>query len=143
MLSFEVIHSEDPELSNDFLNYFDHFKIGSSSQADIIINDSLLSALHIKLEVKEESLICKSADSESSFLVNGKKYSGSKVLKVNDELSIGNTKIKITDFSKTDRDLESNLEEQYNSAIEKIPELESVIFQLERELLKLERNKNV
>ena len=121
MLSFQIIHSEDSELSKDYLNYFDHFKVGSSRQADIIINDSSLSALHVKLEVKDQSLICISLDSECSFLVNGKKYTGSKVLKIGDQLAIGNTAIKITNFTKTDRAAQSSLEEQYHLAVEKIP----------------------
>jgi hypothetical protein len=143
MLSFNILYSEDQSISPEFISYFDRFIIGSSKRADIIIDDELISPLHLKLEVKDSSLICKSYDNENSFKVNGKKYTGSKVIQINDEIVMGNTSIKITNFSKMEIVPNDNLEEVYSEAIEKIPALDNIISELEKEIILLERNNNV
>ena len=143
MLNFEVLYSEDQSLSINFLNNFDRFTIGSSSKADIVILDSQILPLHLKLKIKDNSLICKSYDEKNLFNVNGKKYTGSKVIKVNDELIIGNTSIKISNFSQKEIAPSHNLEEMYLLATKKIPELENVITELKKEIRLLERSNNV
>jgi hypothetical protein len=143
MISFDILYSEDNTLSTSFLSYFDKFIIGSSRRADIVILDSMVAPLHIKLEVKENALICKSFSDEQSFNVNGKKYKGSKVIKVNDELLIGNTHLKITNIAQMEIAPDDQLQELYQSAITKIPELKEIITELKKEIQYLERPENV
>ena len=140
MINIEIINSPDKNFEGTYLSQFDHFLIGSSQRADIVIEDKDIDPLHITLEVKDNALICRSFKKDLSFLVNKKKYTGTKVIKPQDIITIGETEFKILNFIAMENTDENSIEELYASAIEKIPELEPVIFQLEREILILDRD---
>lgn len=139
MINFEILNSSDTEFNGTYLNHFDSFLVGSSHRADIVIEDPSINPLHLSLEVKEETIICRSYEKEFSFLVNNKKYSGTKVLKCQDVLSIGETSIRILNFALSENTEDLSIEEHYASSIEKVPQLEQIILQLEKEIIRLEQ----
>ncbi len=139
MLCFQIIKSNDESMPNQLLSHFDKFIIGSSKRADIIIKDHSVSPLHISLEVKKDSIVCRSFLKGTVFLINKKKYSGAKVIKVNDIISLGETQIQILNFQKITQKKEVSLEVSYKQSTQKLKGLKKILFCLEQELLTIKR----
>jgi hypothetical protein len=86
---------------------------------DLFIADSELCSNHIMLEVQGTDLLIHPQRQVEHYLINGKRATAIRKLKVNDEVTIGKTIFRILDFSETTIESKKNiLNQKLNKLIE-------------------------
>ena len=140
MVTFEISSSPDVERVGETSIFYEHFTLGSARKADIVIEDSALDNIHLSFILNKDGLLVNSTN-ENFYFSNGKKLKGGKLHKTGDFIKIGETtlKIKALDF----KNLSEGFGELYEKRLQENPELESIITQLQKELIYLENNKDV
>lgn len=103
MINLEIVKSPDQNTIAAFKYFQNQVYLGRSS-GDLWINDANLSASHLMLEVIGHDLIIHAQKGVEFFLINGKRASSVKKIKINDEITIGQTVLKVLEFSETVRD---------------------------------------
>jgi len=95
MIKLEIIDSPDL-LSIGLMELnFHHITIGKSLKNILILDDQAISKEHALLRLSARGLIF---ECEDYYLLNDKRVSGTLIIKPNDTIEIGNTKIKILHF---------------------------------------------
>lgn len=118
MIHFEVIESPDQNVLSSFKYFQNQIYIGRST-GDLWINDNSLLASHAMMEVIGKELLVHPQKGVEFFLINGKRASNIRKLKVNDKVSFGNTTVKILAFEETIRDTKKEiLNNKLNKLIE-------------------------
>lgn len=100
MITLEIQQSADANVLNSYQFFQNQIYLGRSS-GDLWIDDHGLLASHAMLEVIGKELLIHPQKDVEFFLINGKRASNIRKLKVNDLLTLGNTTIKITAFEET------------------------------------------
>ena len=145
MIHIEVLDTPDPIALGLYKFEFNYVYIGRSKKNDLIIVDKDIPAYFLKLSIYsdgiKENLIVKNNLHDPFFHVNGKKISGSLKVKIDDVLSFGSTKIKISQFKKSinDVDLSDAFAAFESSASDLRPALD-FIEEMIVDLEKLEQN---
>lgn len=98
MIHIEVVSSPDNRVIYPFTFYKNQILIGKT-QGDICINDPSLNKTHMMLEIVDEQLFLHPMKDTAYFLLNNKRSTTIKKIKTNDTFTIGNTLIKIINFS--------------------------------------------
>lgn len=101
---------------------------------DLWINDNSLLTSHLMLEVIGKELLIHPQKGVEFFLINGKRASNIRKLKVNDKVSIGNTALKIIAFEETER---ASKKELLNNKLNKLIEENSSRLNVVEKLTKL------
>jgi pSer/pThr/pTyr-binding forkhead associated (FHA) protein len=97
MIKFRVLKTPDYDFEGDQIFYHQELTFGQN-QGDILIDDGQLLNPHLELRLLNNGLFARMAKNknEAYFLVNGKRVSGEKVIHDGDEITIGETVLKIT-----------------------------------------------
>lgn len=137
MITIEILKTIDQSLLNTFTFNQDKVKLGNHKLSDLIIFHSEL--LYCDLYLSDEMLFI---SCNSTILINGKKISGEKALKINDEVSFNNTVFKIKEFNANSMTKESLLREKYQEISETRPDISLVMDSIENEILKIQTIEN-
>ncbi|MAW07105.1 MAG: hypothetical protein CME61_02365 [Halobacteriovoraceae bacterium] len=140
MITFEITQSDDIESIGEFTFNIDRLKIGDLLNSNFVLYEKWFRSSCITLFISKDRLFLK-AHPEKIFMVNDIKYSGSKLLKINDVVEIGKTKIKIKSFSPTfDPEFKLNnvLAEKKLKFSKENPDSYNLINEIENEIVKLE-----
>jgi hypothetical protein len=100
MINIEVIESPDMDVIAPFKYFQNQIYIGKTV-GDLWINDNELFPAHIFLEVMGSDLLIHPQKDVEHYLLNGKRSSSIRKLKVNDVITIGKTTFKVLSFSQT------------------------------------------
>lgn len=103
MIQFEITTCPDSNVIAPFTFYQNQIYLGKST-GDLWINDNSLLASHAMLEVIEKDLLFHPQKGVEFYLLNGKRSSSIRKLKINDTITLGKTTIKIVNFQETQRD---------------------------------------
>lgn len=101
MINFEIIESPDNNVKRQFTFHKNQVYIGKSS-GDLWINDPHLLVSNTLLEVIENDLLIHPQKGVEFYLINGKRASVIRKLKRMDVVTIGNTSLRLIDFSKSE-----------------------------------------
>lgn len=108
MIHFEIISGPDLNSQAPFKYHQNQIYLGRSS-GDLWIKDSSLLPTHIMLEVIEKDLLIHPQKGVEFYLLNGKRSSSIRKLKINDTILIGKTTIKILGFQETIRESKKDI----------------------------------
>ena len=140
MVIFEIKSSPDTERIGEVKTFYENFTLGGNRKTDILIEDSNIADVHLVFVHNKDGLLSKSTDSNYYF-TNGKKIKGAKLHQVGDELKIGETILVIKEL--LFENLSRSFGELYQETIKMNPDSESIIIQLQKELIYLESQKDV
>jgi hypothetical protein len=127
MIHLEVMKGPDENAQGPFQFFQNQLYIGKVS-GDLLIRDSELKASHCMLEVIGSELLFHPQSEVEFYLINGKRASQVRKLKALDEVTIGNTTLKIQAFSETKSESKKDiLENKLNKLInENSPRLQII-----------------
>lgn len=100
MVHLEIIESPDQNVLTSFQFFKNEIYLGYSF-GNLFIKDSLLLPSHLMIEVVEKDLIVHPQKNVESYLIEGKRASTPRKIKVGQIISIGQTKFKIIAFEET------------------------------------------
>ncbi len=101
MVTLEIQNSTDTNVLNVYQFFQNLIYLGRTS-GDLWIDDNGILPSHVMLEVLGKDLLVHPQKGVEYFLINGKRASHIRKIKVNDLLTIGNTVIKIRAFEETE-----------------------------------------
>jgi len=70
-------------------------RLGRNPDCELLVNDPQVSRLHARLQPTPEGVLLTDVGSTNGTRVNGKKVSGSMLLRDGDNIAIGGTKLRI------------------------------------------------
>lgn len=100
MIEISVNSSPDIESKGKYRYYKNFIRIGNNN-GDVIISDPEIINSHLILEISEEGVLAKKNPQIASYLVNEKKTTGNKKLKLGDKITLGTTTFQILFFEFT------------------------------------------
>lgn len=134
MIQFEVIQSPDTNVKSEFKYFQNQIYLGKNT-GDLWIDDNELYASHAMLEVIEKDLLIHPQRGVEFYLINGKRASNVRKLKINDQVTFGKTVIKITAFTESERQSKKELlNTKLNQLIETTSPKLSVIEKLTKRM---------
>jgi hypothetical protein len=132
MINFEVIQSADPNVLSAFKFFQNQIYLGRTS-GDLWINDRDLLPIHLMLEVHEKDLLLHPQKGVEFYLLNGKRATAIRKLKLQDEVTIGKTKIKILSYEQTQQETKKQvLDRKLNDLVEENSKRLAVIENLSK-----------
>jgi len=118
MINLEIIESPDNNILSAF-TYFQNLIYLGRTSGDLWINDNDLLSSHVMLEVIGTDLLIHPQKDVEYYLLNGKRASTIRKIKVNDKITIGKTVFKILGFSETLRESKkTKLDKKLNELVE-------------------------
>lgn len=118
MINLEIIESPDNNIVSAF-TYFQNLIYLGRTSGDLWINDNDLLFSHVMLEVIGTDLLIHPQKDVEYYLLNGKRASTIRKIKVNDKITIGKTVFKILGFSETQRESKkTKLDKKLNELVE-------------------------
>ncbi len=130
MIRFKIIKSPDLTVITEYRFLKNELHIGKN-KGDLFISDPDLRSAHIMLEVQGKELLVHPQRQVEYFLMNGKRATSIRKLKVNDEITIGQTTLQVLEFSVTVVESKKNiLNQKLNNLIEQDSSRLSVIESL-------------
>ncbi len=135
MISIRIDHSSDPLAIGTFIFQFNRLSIGSREDSLFRIRDKSLNPIHINIEVNNKNILTVHNMNQSFFSINGKKSNGKYPIQKDDEISFGDNKITIQDFSFDQNDLSRD---PIAEVLENFPERKDILLKLEQTLLEIE-----
>jgi hypothetical protein len=119
MINFEIIESPDANVKTSY-KYFKNDLYLGRELGDLLIQDPNLLPSQLMIEILEEELLVHPQKGVESYLLNGKRATSIRKVKVGDTIGFGKTVLKILDFSLTpDRTKKTFLNNKLSSMIEK------------------------
>lgn len=100
MIHFEILNSPDKNVLNLFKYQQNQIYIGRTT-GDLWVDDYELFPSHLMLEVIDKDLIMHPQKGVEFYLLNGKRASTIRKLKLNDQITFGKTVLKIISFQET------------------------------------------
>ncbi len=116
MIQFEVIQSPDLNVLTSFKFHKNDVYLGSSA-GDLVIRDPSLSKSHLMLEVIEGEFLVHPQKDVLFYLINGKRSTSIRKIKIQDTITIGTTQIKILAFSWTEKKSKKSILNEKLSAL--------------------------
>lgn len=98
MIKIEVTSSNDTDRLGYFLFYKDLIYVGSNHDADLYIPDDQISNNHIFLEVVDTKLLTHLGRGVEFMLINGKRTTSFKTLRVGDSVSLNTLTFKVLEY---------------------------------------------
>ena len=136
MICFEITRSPDADSVGEYSFQLDRVTFGDTKNSFLTIYDHYFRASFAEFKIIKNSLYLIFKDRD--FLVNQKKFRGTKRLSFEDTVQIGETFIYIKSF-KQDFDLSLNLSEKISNLkqgfYEKNPKRAELILQIEDEII--------
>jgi hypothetical protein len=127
MINLEITESPDDNVITEFRYFQNQIYLGRTS-GDLWIQDNELRASHLMLEVIGQDLLIHPQRDVEFYLLNGKRASAIRKLKVNDRVTFGKTSFRIIAFSETIRESKKEiLNNKLNMLIEESSSRISVI----------------
>jgi hypothetical protein len=102
MIEFEIIKSPDEDIIEKFKFYKNEIILGKKSR-DLSIDDKSLRNHHLHLYVQKNDLYVLALEGVDFFLVNGKRSTGTKKIKINDQIHFGETTLSVLNFETTEK----------------------------------------
>lgn len=130
MIKFEIVESPDQEVLSTF-EYFQNLIYIGRTNGNLTIQDPELHRSHLWIEVVEGEVIVHPQKDVEFYLINGKRATTPRKIKVNDNVSFGKTTLKLVSFEETTPTSKKNtLNQKLNSLIEsnshKLPVIEGL-----------------
>lgn len=134
MIHFEIIESPDLNVLTSFKFFRNEIYIGRRAE-DLSISDLSLKDLHILLEVPEDELLIHPQKDVTHYLINGKRSTSIRKLKVGDSVTFGTTTLKIIAYEHTyypskKEILDTKLEELVKKASPRLAVIEAITKQM-------------
>lgn len=101
MIKLEVLDCPNSDYLGEYTFYKNLLYVGSSIDADLCVEDLKVKSLHLIIEVVEEQLLAHLGKTAEVFWVNGKRSGKLKFLASGDELTLGETTLKVVSFAQT------------------------------------------
>ena len=118
MISLEIVKSPDLNVVGSFRYFQNQIYLGRT-QGHLWIDDIALNPSHLMLEVIAQDLLIHPQRGVEFYLVNGKRSTAIRKIKMNDLVTIGETTIKIHAFTETLRESKKQiLNNKLNQMIE-------------------------
>ena len=141
MIKIEISSNTSTPL--DYHYHKNTLTIGKSNKCDIVINDIKSQSVDLILLVDKKGFYG-TGISNSNCLYKGKKLSGKKLFKKEDTITIGNTSIKIKDYSFKLHSFDKETLPLLNqNALSENPQLKFIINALSKELINLLKKHHV
>ena len=140
MITLKFLASPDSDILREFEFLFDSITLGSGRPANLIVRDTSVLPLHIRLQVIDNKLFIHGEN--ITYTVNGKKLSGNKYCLIGDVIGIGDTSFKLISFLNTQIGSEEKLRAHYKELEDTRPDITMLLEALEHELLKLQIKEN-
>ncbi len=141
MIHLNVTASHDVNAPGEYEFDFDVMSIGLSLRNDLIIKEKSLPQYAIILIVEKDQLFLQTNTHDFFCHVNNTKLSGRKKLLIDDELRIGETIIKISNFKSTQP--QENFSLLYQKFIERFPKHQYLLDALNNEMEYLEKKRGL
>ncbi len=100
MIKFSITESPDQEVLSTFEYFHNLIYIGRKT-GNLTIHDPALHGTHLLIEVVGEDMIVHPQKEVEFYLINGKRATTPRKVKLNDMVKIGNTTIKLIAFQET------------------------------------------
>lgn len=100
MIKFEITESPDHEVVGVFEYFHNMIYIGRSS-GNLTIQDQSIMPSHLLIEVVEKDAIIHPQKDVDHYLINGKRATTPRKIKLNDVIQFGTTKLKLLAFGET------------------------------------------
>ena len=118
MIEFQVIESPDENILSTFKYFQNQIYLGRSN-GDLWIQDPALLASHVMLEIIDKDLLIHPQRDVEFYLINGKRASAIRKLKIDNVITIGKTSLKILAFAETQWESKKDLlNQKLNQLIE-------------------------
>ncbi|MFP5386483.1 MAG: hypothetical protein ACLGHN_10420 [Bacteriovoracia bacterium] len=130
MIEFQILQGPDENVISSYKFFQNQIYLGRTS-GDLQINDHNLYQSHVMLEVIGKELLIHPQRGVEFFLINGKRASAIRKLKINDLVTLGQTELKVLSFEETEAVSKKNiLNNKLNKLIEESSSKLSVIESL-------------
>lgn len=130
MIEFQILQGPDENVISSYKFFQNQIYLGRTS-GDLQINDHNLYQSHVMLEVIGKELLIHPQRGVEFFLINGKRASAIRKLKINDHVTLGQTELKVLSFEETEAVSKKNiLNNKLNKLIEESSSKLSVIESL-------------
>lgn len=100
MIEFEIIRSPDLDIQQIYSLYYNQIIIGRT-RGHTLIDDHQILDSHLMLEVIENDLIVHPQPGVTHYLLDGKRATNVRKIKVGQKITIGGTELVIKDFKET------------------------------------------
>lgn len=100
MIHIDITAGPDENVRADFKYFLNQIYLGRTA-GDLWINDPDIRPSHVMLEVIGKELLIHPQKDVEFYLINGKRSSSIRKLKVNDEVTMGGTVLKVLGFEET------------------------------------------
>lgn len=118
MIAFEITETPDPNVKTQFRFHKNDIYLGRKS-GDLLIDDPGVFNSHLLIEIQENELLVHPQKGVESFLLNGKRATTIRKIKVGDTLGLGSTTVKILEYVLTpDRSKKTVLNQKLNQMID-------------------------
>ena len=132
MINFKITQSADPNVLSPFKFFQNQIYLGRTS-GDLWINDLDLLPIHLMLEIHEKDLLVHPQKGVEFYLLNGKRATAIRKIKVHDEVTFGKTKIKILGYEQTVQETKKEvLDKKLNQLLEENSKRLTVIEHLSK-----------
>ncbi len=138
MIHLKFIKSPDENVLGDFQIAYTTLVVSNRSGADLLLSDSQLKSSVVFRAVNEGLKITY----DDYYHVNGKKISGSKILKTGDSLRIGKTEISVIASLPAPAHHQRNIIEALEERVRNEPDISELVVELEKELIRIEQDKH-
>ncbi len=134
MLVFHIHSTNTGSSGEKVIFYFQEIVVGNSPQSHIRITSLERDQVAIKIHHHDTGILVESIENYPFFL-NGKKIIGTKVLKINDIITIDESSLQLTEANFALSNKTIDLEGTYDTFYTNHQEHETVMTALERELI--------
>lgn len=100
MIHLEILECPDKNVVTNFQFFQNEVYLGYSS-GNLHIKDSELKASHVMIEVVENDLIIHPQKEVDSYLIEGKRASNVRKIKMNQKITVGQTTFKVVNFEES------------------------------------------
>ena len=141
MITIEILNSPDRETIGLYEWNFNKVTLGSSQESLILIEDDSILPLHLIFEVTSEGeLFVSSASNLAFYFINGAKLKGRYFYKNNSTLLVGNTSLRINNFSFNTYDHQKIMEDKLDQLPEGNVDLIQTLKLLEQSIIAAEHD---
>lgn len=100
MIQIEILESPDKDVETSFQFFHNAIYLGRTS-GNLHIKDPGLNQTHLMIEVVESDLIIHPQKAVESYLLDGKRSTTVRKIKLNQKITIGHTTLKVIAFEET------------------------------------------
>lgn len=130
MIKFEIVNSPDQEVLSTF-EYFQNVIYIGRTTGNLTIEDPEIHRTHLLIEVVEGEVLVQPQKDVEFYLINGKRATTPRKIKINDNVGFGKTTLKLLAFEQTEpsskkKTLNQKLSALIESGSRKLPVIEGL-----------------